>query len=79
VESKKSRYDTKDENHNRLYYVRYADDMLMGAVCSHQRALEIKERSIAWLQKHLKLEVNEEKSSILHSSKQTKFLGVHIQ
>lgn len=79
VESKKSRYDTQDEDHNRLYYVRYADDMLMGAVCSHKRALEIKERSIAWLQKHLKLEVNEEKSSILHSSKPTKFLGVQIQ
>jgi hypothetical protein len=79
VESKKSKYDTKDENYNRLYYARYADDMLMGLVCSHKRALEIKERSIAWLQEHLKLNVNEEKSKILHSSRQTKFLGVMIQ
>jgi group II intron reverse transcriptase/maturase len=79
VESKRSKYDTKDENYNRLYYARYADDMLMGLVCSHKRALEIKERSIAWLQEHLKLNVNEEKSIILHSSKQTKFLGVMIQ
>lgn len=79
MKSTRSRYDTKDEDHNRLYYVRYADDMFMGTVCSHKRALEIKERSIAWLQKHLKLEVNEEKSLILHSSKQTKFLGIQIQ
>lgn len=78
VKKGESRYNTKDTSFGRLYYIRYADDILFGAVCSHKTAIEIKALTVKWLLEHLKVQVNESKSEIIHSSKQTKFLGILI-
>lgn len=76
VESGQSRYNTKDTAFGRLYYARYVDDILFGAVNPHNTATEIRTLAVEWLHNNLKVQVNQSKSEIRHSSKQTKFLGV---
>jgi len=57
--------------------VRYADDILIMCVSerSAKHALEV---ATFYLEKNLKLAVNQEKTHITHSSKGVKFLGVEI-
>lgn len=68
-----------DPNYSRLYYIRYADDFLLGFVGPREEALDIKEAIKAFLKQTLKLELSAEKTLITHTSKgRAQFLGYEI-
>lgn len=67
-----------DGNYKRLYYVRYADDFIIGVIGSKEDCRNIKSDIRSFLQQQLKLELSEEKTLITHSSKPAKFLGYEI-
>jgi group II intron reverse transcriptase/maturase len=73
--------DPNDPNYRRLWYVRYADDFLLGLAGPKNEAIEIKHKVAQFLNNNLKLELNADKTLITHASSQkAKFLGyeVHI-
>lgn len=70
-----------DPNFRRLYYVRYADDFLLGFIGSHEEAVQIKTEIRQFLIETLKLELSEEKTLITHArTERARFLGydVHV-
>ncbi len=73
--------DPDDPNFRRLWYVRYADDFLLGLIGSKSEAVEIKHMISTFLTNDLRLELNSDKTLITHARNQrAKFLGyeVHI-
>jgi retron-type reverse transcriptase len=78
VEAGKSRYDTRDSEHSRVYYIRYADDMLIGFTGTKFQADAIYSELKAFLSGIL-LNSNESKSKVKHGSEYTKFLGTLIK
>jgi hypothetical protein len=71
--------DPNDPKFRRLWYVRYADDFLLGLVGSKNEAVEIKHRIAKFLSDELKLELNADKTLITNSSSQkAKFLGYEV-
>jgi group II intron reverse transcriptase/maturase len=69
--------DTNDPNFRRLYYVRYADDWLIGFAGSYREAQSIRERCKEFLA-GMKLRLNEEKTVISSAQKGCIFLGTKI-
>lgn len=68
-----------DPNFKRLYYVRYADDFLIGLVGSKMEAKGIKSILKKALQ-DMKLELSEEKTLITHvTTERARFLGYEIK
>jgi hypothetical protein len=61
-----SRYDTKDPNFRRVYYVRYADDFVVGVTGPLDFAKEIKNEIEVFLSEELGLELNSSKTKISH-------------
>jgi len=57
--------------------VRYADDIMI-LCCSRGAAVNAREQAIRYLERELKLKVNQEKSTIVHADKGVNFLGVEI-
>jgi group II intron reverse transcriptase/maturase len=71
--------DPHDPEYRRLFYVRYADDTLLGFAGPRQEAEEIKQKLGQFLQETLKLEMSEEKTLITQASTQAaRFLGYEI-
>lgn len=71
--------DPNDPNFRRLWYVRYADDFLLGVIGSKNEAVEIKRKIGEFLTEKLKLTLNEEKTLITHACNQkAKFLGYEV-
>lgn len=71
--------DSYDPKYRRLYYVRYADDFLLGFTGPKEEALVIKEEIRDFLEKELKLELSKEKTLLTHSSSEkAKLLGYEI-
>jgi len=71
--------DGYDSTFRRLYYVRYADDWLIGFIGSISEAEEIKRQLGTFLREKLKLELSEEKTLITHAKTQAAgFLGYEI-
>ena len=71
--------DPNDPNFRRLWYVRYADDFLLGLSGPKEEAIEIKEKITTFLCNNLKLDINSEKTLITHARDQkAKFLGYEI-
>ncbi|MCY8234239.1 reverse transcriptase/maturase family protein [Priestia endophytica] len=71
--------DTHDENFRRLYYIRYADDWLMGVSGSKKEAEIIKQEIADFLTNELKLNLSKEKTLITHGKTQyARFLGYDI-
>jgi len=71
--------DPNDPNFRRLWYVRYADDFLLGLIGPKNEAMAIKQRIADFLAKDLKLELNKEKTLVTHAcSQKAKFLGYEI-
>jgi group II intron reverse transcriptase/maturase len=71
--------DPNDPNFRRLWYVRYADDFLLGLIGSKNEAMKIKQMISEFLSKDLKLELNAEKTLVTHARDQkAKFLGYEI-
>lgn len=72
--------DPNDQNFRRLYYIRYADDFLLGFSGPKAEAEIIQSQIVEFLDTKLKLKVNESKSKINHSSdRNIKFLGFFIK
>src|SRR5262249_413439 len=71
--------DPNDPEFRRLYYVRYADDFLLGFAGPRDEAEEIKTRIRTFLRDTLKLEMSEEKTLITHGhTEMARFLGYDI-
>jgi group II intron reverse transcriptase/maturase len=73
--------DPNDPNFRRLWYVRYADDFLLGLAGPKNEAAEVKHKIAEFLSNTLKLELNADKTLITNArSQKAKFLGyeVHI-
>ena len=71
----------EDPNFRRLWYVRYADDFLLGYTGPKAEAMKIKQRIAAFLRGELKLELSDEKTLLTHAREdKARFLGyeVHI-
>ena len=64
----------KERNHR---IVRYADDIMI-LCCSRGAAVNALEQAIQYLEKELKLKVNQKKSTIVHSEEGVNYLGVVI-
>jgi group II intron reverse transcriptase/maturase len=70
--------DPNDQGFRRLYYVRYADDFLIGIIGSKSEAGNVKETLTTFLRNELNLRLSEEKTLITHSSKPARFLGYDV-
>lgn len=71
--------DPNDQNFRRLWYVRYADDFLLGITGTKEEAMVVREKIATFLCNNLKLELNSEKTLITHARDQkAKFLGYEI-
>lgn len=71
--------DTNDPAFRRLYYIRYADDWLLGVSGPMQDAIKIKEQIRTFLVSELKLTLSEEKTLITHAkTEKARFLGYDI-
>jgi retron-type reverse transcriptase len=73
------RTEKNDSKFSRLYYIRYADDYLLGFVGPKITAIEIQNTIINYLETELLFKVNVNKTSVKHSSNYTKFLGTLIK
>jgi hypothetical protein len=71
--------DPLDPGYKRLFYVRYADDFLIGLIGSKQEAQQVFNEATNFLNTHLKLAISEEKSGIHHAKDGTPFLGYVVQ
>lgn len=63
----------------KVYYVRYADDWLIGVYGSAKYTIELKNSLSKWLAENLKLELSQEKTFLTKAATSyAKFLGVYI-
>lgn len=80
LEGKNPRRDPKDPNFTRLYYIRYANDFIVGFVGTREQAVEVQSKIYDYLESELKFELSKEKSKIYHGSdKGIFFLGVYVR
>ena len=71
--------DPNDEEYRRLKYVRYADDFLIGCVCTKKEAEEITEKIRIFLKDKLNLNLSQDKTLITHATNEKAcFLGYEI-
>ena len=70
--------DHQDSDYKRLFYVRYADDFLLGVIGSKAEAVEWKAWLEQYLQEELQLELSVEKTLITHAKQRVRFLGYDI-
>jgi hypothetical protein len=71
--------DPHDPDYRRLYYVRYADDFLLGFAGPRREAEAIRDRLKTFLAQELRLELSEAKTLITHANTQrARFLGYDI-
>lgn len=72
-------YDLMDSSFRRMYYVRYADDFLIGVSGSYSDVCAIRDKLQVWLITNLMLELHPNKTFIRKlSAESVKFLGVLI-
>lgn len=68
-----------DNLFKRLHYVRYANDFLLGVIGSYEDGVKIKMKIKEFLEKELKLNLNLDKTKIIHATKDAAiFLGYRI-
>jgi len=71
--------DPGDPNFRRLWYVRYADDFLLGFIGPKVEAEEIKQHIARFLREELRLELSEDKTLVTHARDEVaKFLGYEL-
>ena len=71
--------DPNDPDFRRLWYVRYADDFLLGFSGPREEAEQIKLQLEGFLRDSLKLELSHEKTLITHArTEAARFLGYEI-
>jgi len=71
--------DPQDPNYRRMFYVRYADDFLIGIIGSKQDAQDTKTWLKEYLRDELHLELSDQKTLITHAQKRVRFLGYDIK
>jgi group II intron reverse transcriptase/maturase len=72
--------DVNDPHFIRIKYLRYADDWIIGLCGSHALAEEIKQEVKSFLQSHLKLTLNEEKTHVTNArTEEAFFLGTILK
>ncbi|MDP9315334.1 MAG: reverse transcriptase domain-containing protein [Chloroflexota bacterium] len=72
-------YMTHDPEYRRLWYVRYADDFVLGFIGPRSEAEEIKQRISSFLRDTLHLEMSAQKTLITHATTEAaRFLGYDI-
>ncbi len=71
--------DHQDPEYRRLFYVRYADDFLLGVIGTEAEAVELKTWLEHYLRDDLQLELSAEKTLITHATKRVRFLGYDIK
>lgn len=72
--------DPNDPNFRRLWYIRYADDFLLGFIGPKAEAVNIKHELGKFLRESLRLEMSEEKTLVTHARGDVaKFLGFEVQ
>ena len=74
----KIKYYADDPNHRKLWYVRYADDMLLGLIGPKEDALAILKGIEVAVEKELKMRIHPEKSGVEHHSGGVLFLGYRL-
>jgi hypothetical protein len=72
------KYYADDPNHRKLWYVRYADDMLLGLLGPKKDALAILEDLKVTAEKELEMQIHPEKSGVEHHSDGVLFLGYRL-
>lgn len=71
--------DPEDPNFRRLWYVRYADDFLLGFIGPKVEAEEIKQHIARYLREELRLDLSEDKTLVTHARDEVaKFLGYEL-
>jgi group II intron reverse transcriptase/maturase len=71
--------DPYDPHYRRLWYVHYADDVLLGYIGTRQEAEEIKTHLTMWLTTHLHLTLSQHKTLITHATTTpARFLGYEM-
>jgi group II intron reverse transcriptase/maturase len=71
--------DPNDPTYRQLWYIRYADDFLLGFVGPRSEANTIKDQIKEFVHDHLKLELSDEKTLITHArTEKARFLGYDI-
>ncbi|WP_242219938.1 reverse transcriptase/maturase family protein [Bacillus cereus group sp. BfR-BA-01380] len=71
--------DPMDNDYQRMKYVRYADDFVIGIAGSKQSALNVKETIKHFLREELHLDLSEEKTLITHLENRIPFLGYEFR
>jgi hypothetical protein len=74
----KIKYYADDPNHRKLWYVRYADDMLLGLIGPKKDALAILKEIEITVDKELNMQIHLEKSGVKHNSDGVLFLGYRL-
>ena len=74
----KIKYYADDPSHKKLWYVRYADDMLLGLIGPKKDALAILTEIEIAVDKELNMQIHLEKSGVKHHSDGVLFLGYRL-
>ena len=72
------KYDFKDPNFQRVSYIRYADDFIIGTIMTLKETKEIYQDIQNFIENELKLSLNEKKTNIFHNRDKIKFLGYEL-
>jgi len=72
------RCEYNDASFKRLYYIRYADDFLVGVIGTRKETESINIKIKEFLKKYLNLEMNMNKTKIIHHKDKVLFLGYEI-
>lgn len=67
-----------DEKYKRVFYIRYADDFLIGVIGSKNDAEDVKKDVGNFIREKLRLEMSEEKTLITHGHDFARFLGYDV-
>lgn len=74
----KIKYYADDRNHRKLWYVRYADDTLLGLIGSKQNTSAILKEIEITVDKKLNMQIHLEKSGVKHHSGRVLFLKYRL-
>lgn len=70
--------DPMDNGYKRLFYIRYADDFLIGVIGSKKDAIAVKEKVGKFIAENLHLDMSDEKTLITHGGDFAHFLGFDV-
>lgn len=78
IEEYKQRFNQGDHWRKQMHYIRYANHFMIGVVGSKEDCRMIQQDLTDFLKNNLKLELSQDKTRIIHSSKKVRFLGYDV-